>query len=616
MKKLSIFCAFVLIVGTMLLCACGGDDNGNGEVSGDTTQIVETTEAVESTEAVEETTESESVESVTEESTVTTEEVDDSGDFDGTWLVDAGKPMLDIVYSEKTAFDNVPSLAAKLADKLKESCGVEFSVYGDKAQAKNDALIVFGDTSDEFVLSQMKELDKGGYKIFSKDGNIVIVAFDSGAMSEAVEVLCGDVAQTAKKFSGGKKVGFSFADRENAGASDKKILIGENRIELYTIVYSASNRYGIDAALELRKNLFDTVGVELKVTDDTAPATKLEILVGVTNREESVTHFDTIGNKWKTLMGYEYRLINGKVSLVGADEGNYCVSLGCKNFTENLIDGEAFELNNSAIVKKSVKLQYDNFANRADGTDVRIMTANILSEEWGGSSPDKRVDLFYANICYYKPDVIGVQEVSLKWSEELKKIFEDSSYTLIHDKYPGNKTNYSAIIYNTATTELVDSGVASMSIGNPIGGRNMTWGIFKDKATQKMYVVINTHLDWINVDNPDSNGVNSNYSRETETKELIALYKEVTAKYKDLDVFLTADWNTEKDEHPFNILLNGLPIDFSQDLTENTDWGATEIDYILATKSTNILASHVYSTNSKVFGVSDHPFGFVDAKLK
>ena len=592
----------LLLAGALLLCACSPDNDG--------TETDDSVENNESSEPVE------GEESIQDESDATTEVYDDGKDFEGTWLVEAGAPVFDIVYSENAIFDCVPTLAGELADCLEQSCGVEFSVYSDKTQAKNENLIVFGDPSDELVFAQMNALDKGGYKIFYKDGNINIIAFDSEAMEQAVELLSNDITQSAKKFSGGKKVGFSFSERAEAGTSDKKIFVGENRIELYTIVYSASNRYGRDAALQLRKDLSDTLGVELKVTDDKAPATKLEILVGNTTREESVAHYSTVGNKWKLLMGYEYRIINGKISLAGADENYYCVSMACQNFTENLIDGETFVLNKSSLVKKSLKMQADAFAKRHEDADVRIMTANILSEEWGGSAPELRSQLFYDNLCYYKPDVVGVQEVSYKWSVELKAIFENSDYTLIHEKSPNGKTNYSAMIYNTATTELIESGVQQMSMGNPIGARNISWGVFKDKATQKMYVVINTHPDWINTSNPDSNGVNSHYSREKQIRELIALYKEITAKYKNLDVFLTADWNTKKDVHPFNILLDEIPVVFSQDLVTGSDWGSSEIDYILATRDSNVLVAHVYSANSQVAGVSDHPFGFVDVKLK
>ena len=564
MKKLVITCISLLLICVLLLNSCGtGSDNGNG-----------------------------------------------------VYLVEADSPIIDIVYSENAILDDAPALAQELADRLMEVCGKEFSVYSDKTQAKNDSLIVLADPSDKSVLSQTNELDKGGYTVSKQEDDIVIVAFDNEAMKEAIGLLCDDIAQSLKKSSGGKKISFSFAEHSEAGASDKKVLVDENRIEFYTIVYAAGDVAGREAAQSLCKNLSEVLGVELKVTDDTMPATELEILVGKTNREESTTHSSSIGNKWRFSMGYEYRLIDKKISILGADAENYCVSVGCENFAQNLIKEEVFELNRIAAVKETLKVKYDEFAKRAEGTDVRIMTSNILSEEWGGTAPEPRAELFNEVLEYYKPDVIGVQEVSLKWSVALDGLFENSDYDLIHEKFPGKKTNYSAMIYNTATTELVDSGVRQMSIGNPIGGRNMTWGVFKDKATEKMYMVINTHLDWINTASPDGKGVNTHYSREKETNELIALYKELAAKYQNLDVFLTADWNTEKEQHPFDVLLAGIPVKFSQDLVDNSDWGAKEIDYILATKDSKILTSHVFSTNSKTMGISDHPFGLIDVILK
>ena len=577
MKKIITSCISILIIGVMFLSSCASNSTDPADTSTN---------------------------------------IDNGENFDGIWLVDSGTPAFDIVYSENAVLGKSPELAKKLADHLNEICGVDFSVYGNASQAKNDSLIVLGDPSDSAVLTQMNSLGNDGYKISKEENDIVIVAFDNIAMEKAVDILCENVTQSVQKFSNGTRVGFSFAENGDAGTSGKEIRIGENRIDFYTIVYPANNSVGKQAAESLRKVISETVGTELKVTDDSAPAVALEILVGLTNREESTTHSNLMGKKWKVMLGYEYHIVNNKVSVLGGDTENLCTRIACENFVEKLINESDFVLNNTDTAKTSLKMKYDKYAKRPDDADVRIMTANVLSEEWGGTDPVPRADTFYENLMYYRPDVVGVQELSLKWSNALKKIFENSDYELIHDKFPGTKTNYSAIIYNTATTELIDSGVRQMSIGNPIGGRNMAWGLFKDKATEKMYIVFNTHPDWINTSAPDTTGVNSHYSREKEINEIIAYYKEITTKYKDLDVFLTADWNTEKEEHPFNILLEGIPVAFSQDLTSQSSWSAKEIDYILATKDTKVLTSYVYYLNSQAVGISDHPFGYVDAKLK
>ena len=67
------------------------------------------------------------------------------------------------------------------------------------------------------------------------------MAFDNSAMQKAVDLFCDSVTQSAQKFAGGKRVGFYFSDGAETGTSDKKVLIGENRIEFYSIVYAAND---------------------------------------------------------------------------------------------------------------------------------------------------------------------------------------------------------------------------------------------------------------------------------------------------------------------------------------------------------------------------------------
>ena len=130
MKKTIIFCISILLISVMFLSSCDTDV----VVPEDTTDVV-----------------------------------DNGEDFDGIWLVEDGKPVFDIICSEYAVLDKSPELAQTLAGCLESVCGVEFSVYSDKAQAKNDSLIVFGDPSDKTVLTQMNEMNKGGYSLTKKE---------------------------------------------------------------------------------------------------------------------------------------------------------------------------------------------------------------------------------------------------------------------------------------------------------------------------------------------------------------------------------------------------------------------------------------------------------------
>lgn len=175
-----------------------------------------------------------------------------------------------------------------------------------------------------------------------------------------------------------------------------------------------------------------------------------------------------------------------------------------------------------------IELKHDQHAVRSFDSDVRVMTANVESEEWGGSDCLPRAEILFANLTYYQPDVVGLQEVSVNWTNALKTVLADSAFSILHDMVPHTDSNYCPLLYNRSRVEVVDSDAYRLSIGGPSRARTVTWGVFREKETDRMFGVMNTHLDWLK----DANDYKtqecvSHYSREMQVRQLASTFVEI-----------------------------------------------------------------------------------------
>lgn len=268
------------------------------------------------------------------------------------------------------------------------------------------------------------------------------------------------------------------------------------------------------------------------------------------------------------------------------------------------------------MIINGIELKEDAFAPLSEGADARIMTANILSEEWGGTTCLPRAEIFAANLAYYAPDVIGAQEVSLEWDKALHTVLDGTGYAILHEIVSGHSSNYCPLIYNTKTLDIVESGAYRLTIGGPGKARCVTWAVFEKRGSGKRFAVLNTHLDWIRdaLDYETTDPV-SHYSREMQVREISGTYADIEARFPSIPILMTADWNTARRKHPLNILVELTRTSYCSDIVECPEWKDYEVDHILVNKSTVVLGTHLYRENGSALGATDHPWGLVDIKL-
>ena len=269
------------------------------------------------------------------------------------------------------------------------------------------------------------------------------------------------------------------------------------------------------------------------------------------------------------------------------------------------------------MIINGIELCEDAFAPLTTGADARVMTANILSEEWGGTECLPRAKVLAANLAYYSPDAVGAQEVSINWDEALATVLPEVGYAVLHEKVEGHSSNYCPIIYNTRTLDVIESGAYRLTLGGPRKARCVTWAEFELRGSSKRFILLNTHLDWIR-DKLDytTQGAVSHYSREMQVRELSGTYAELEARYPGVPILMCADWNTAKEKHPLNILTDLTGAKYCTDVLECSEWNDYEVDHIFINNAQSVVGIHMYRENCTDLGATDHPWGFVDISIK
>lgn len=179
----------------------------------------------------------------------------------------------------------------------------------------------------------------------------------------------------------------------------------------------------------------------------------------------------------------------------------------------------------------------------SDGANVRVMSSNLLVHypSWGGTPAKPRAKMFVEILNAYKPDVVGLQEVSDEWFSCLNRNLPDG-YKFISPFTTGLFVNMTAMIYNSDAVELIEHGVQKYSQGDNPRLRRVVWALFERKDDGKRFVATSTHFDLIREGKEEAEFA----TMETQANEMIKLAADLSEKY-GCPVFSTGDFNAMED---------------------------------------------------------------------
>lgn len=253
-------------------------------------------------------------------------------------------------------------------------------------------------------------------------------------------------------------------------------------------------------------------------------------------------------------------------------------------------------------------------ASRAEGSDIRIMSANVLVsiKSWGGTPVAPRAQQFAEAVKHYTPDVIGLQEFDGDWYKYLPEQLED--YTLFDTK----KNEFTTMMYNNKKLNLLDKGIFRYSKESNKRCRYVVWGVFETKESGKKFAVTTTHWDL----GMEPKKVEM---KDTQAHELNQVIKDIEKEY-NVPVFATGDFNVlEKNEKEGALTykkflegFGGIDAKFDEKVIKKSDgvsYDEESWDHIFIKPSMiqplmfNILANDFYQT------LSDHYLIYLDAYL-
>lgn len=229
-----------------------------------------------------------------------------------------------------------------------------------------------------------------------------------------------------------------------------------------------------------------------------------------------------------------------------------------------------------------------------EGSDLRVMTSNILAERWlcgGRPKIEIRAEIYAAHLAKYAPELVGVQETDMPWVEIFPAYLD-----VLRDEYGvdyswdqntvDDVANLTSILYQKKRFSMKEHGMRDFSYFTHVKYklRVLTFAVFKDEQTGKTVALVNTH--W------SGNKENS----VLEIKEENALVRDLEARYEGITVFCTGDFNMHGN-FAFEPMKQGTGL---VDAREAAEESGTLVNHLSGIKS-DIYIDHVFfNTKMKV----------------
>ncbi len=391
--------------------------------------------------------------------------------------------------------------------------------------------ILIANTNRPESAEAMKDLAYSDFAIKKVGNKVVIAAHTEQTLKQAIDYFLNNLL-TAEGEGTNKVLKLKSEYISNSGITD--IITSPEQLGEYQIVYPTGNSSMMNAAKDLASEFEAYCGVTIKCVNDRTAATDKEILIGMTSREESAPIKDTVG------LDYIIKAVGHKI-VIGA-RSETATGIALDTFVSDFLSGvysNTFRIssNYDASASGTIVLKDSYDPTLTEGADLRIMSFNILAELWDDKAKETmpgRDKHTVALILSYMPDVVGLQETTALWysllEPQLDGIYKFASYTV-----PNGKTNYSTLMYNIHTTELIECKTTLYTVRNSDNMRHLTWARFRRKSDGAEYIVSCTHWDI------------THEKRLVQWEENANLINELYAKYK-LPIFATGDYNSNEQD--------------------------------------------------------------------
>lgn len=539
-------------------------------------------------------------------------------------IVENGVANYTIVYPDACSDALFRQLTA-LNNAIETTTGLRLEmVKASQATDPDQRYIILGSTAFDETIAAIDTLanNEDAFTITKTDKHIVFTGHFDSATALSVEYFINNLLYPNYDATTNT---LTLKEYTYEGTVALPASFNAKNISLYTIVYSATGGNGTsnkDVAEKIQKRIADTTGKTLEIKKDTGVAeSAYEILIGQTNRYLSKKCYAD-GTR---LMEYEFVVDKGQLQIVCG--GLYSARMG------------GYELAN-VVSDKSISLaagshEHNDLAPKSvahtKGTDVRIMTANILSytQVTNDGKTDKfppseeRAEIFAKILVDYTPDFVGLQEMDAGYHSAmtgLLKVVKETyglEYSIILAKYNG-KINHSPIIYRSDKFKVDEQKFTTVSYAQNGGKDGYGSGISSAKFTSLEdptveIALLSAHWYW---------GDTSQSEQREDATVMANIVNELQAKYPNAKIFSTGDFNSHRWSRTYlNAFLRDTNGAIASDIAKNN--GVLKdsfkhmnqyIDHIIGTKGTfNVLLHQGTDNGSKT--LTDHQPVFADIKF-
>lgn len=432
----------------------------------------------------------------------------------------------------------------RIAAAIKEKSGLELEVIYKSENAGKEIVVGYLDNHAGSA-EAYNSISIDQYAVCVNDSSAVVAAYKTELLAKAVEEF---LARSIVRVGGEWKIASVPPTGDGNDAS--------RAITAYRIVYAAdAESYITDEIVPyIKETIASKYKIDIPAVSDAEPESEYEIVIGNTNRATDATKRLLSDTDESDVYRSAVAVDQNKLFALGREKNSLKVSVA--KLLERVIYSDygpkLFDLKSKMYL--SMEMAAANERALAEGSDVRVMSYNVLNPAWGLdenrtlNKVENRIDRIIDLLLYYRPDVVGLQEASVEWHNALGDMFIDmGAYEMACKTSNGGAPNMTGFLYNPATLRVVDEYV--IDIVENSDHRVVSVAVFETLADGKRFVVINTHPA------PTSHASYAEHMQKINEIELVEL-----EKYKELPVLLTGDFNTKENREEYATLVETLGV--------------------------------------------------------
>ncbi|MBD0297820.1 MAG: endonuclease/exonuclease/phosphatase family protein [Flavisolibacter sp.] len=229
---------------------------------------------------------------------------------------------------------------------------------------------------------------------------------------------------------------------------------------------------------------------------------------------------------------------------------------------------------------------------------LNIMTFNIRYNNPGDSMNawPYRKDKAAAQILFHQAHIVGVQEALHDQMMDLQQQLKQYKYVGVGRDDGKQKGEYSAIFYDTARLQLLQTETFWLSEQPNVPGskswdaaitRIVTWARYRDKKTRKVFYAFNTHFDHL-----------GKIARRESAKLLL---QKIQAIAGNNPTIVTGDFNAIPSDEPIQVLTdntNAFHLINTISISQQPHYGPTgTFNGFMRNELTNEPIDHIFVTN-------------------